>query len=96
MKKIIASIFLVLMLTSCGMLYDGLPNYVDYDHAIVESDSLFVYEGSVRTSTQINLPATLYNPNNYEITVRCAEVDYPIQAHKDITLILRPYITEKP
>lgn len=85
-KLIIVVIILFLMLfTGCPMGYDppGEPT------AIISSQDLFVCNGISRIYANVRYPATIYNPNNYEITIMCEGIEHTIASHEDITLVSR-------
>ena len=84
MKKIILILFIVLLLSSCYYVW---PVYLEEEHqevvdtsqfAQVTSSHLFTYNGRVCIACNALLPAEIYNPNNYAITVTSDGIDYVI------------------
>jgi hypothetical protein len=73
MKRIVL-ILLVIFLSSCS--YDMM--HTQYEYMSISSNSLFVIGGKAYTSYGGNLPITIYNPNNYAITVTADGTDYII------------------
>ena len=83
-KLIIVVIILFLMIcTGCPMGYDPSAE----PRATITSQDLFVCGGVSCIYAEVRYPVTIYNPNNYEITITCRETDYPIPAHEHITLV---------
>lgn len=52
----------------------------------ITSDSLFVIAGQVLIETSDYLPVTIYNPNDFAITVTVGGVDHTISAHNDLDI----------
>lgn len=73
MKKIILCL-LVLSLVSCSYDYD--PWFCGV--VAISSESVFSIDNELYLSTSSYLPVTIYNPNNYEITVTADGTDYTI------------------
>lgn len=79
-------IFVVLVLLTCIGCSQGYDP-PDEPRATITSQDLFVCGGVSCIYAKVRYPATIYNPNNYEITVTCRETDYPIPAHEYITMV---------
>lgn len=81
MKKLI--IFLLLLtIVSCSYDYD--PWY--QGSVTIESESVFSVNGKLYLYTTEFIPTTIYNPNNYEITVNCDGTDLTISSHDSLTI----------
>ena len=80
--KRIALILLVILLSSCS--YDMM--YTQYEYMSISSNSLFVIGGKAYTSYGGNLPITIYNPNNYEITIKIRDKNMKIEPLSSITI----------
>ena len=80
--KRIALILLVILLSSCS--YDMM--YTQYEYMSISSNSLFVIGGKAYTSYGGNLPITVYNPNNYEITITIGKESMKIAPLSSITI----------
>ena len=81
--KVIFVILVLLACIGCSQGYDPPSE----PRATITSQDLFVCGGMSYIYAEVRYPVTIYNPNNYEITIRCRETDYPIPAHKHITLV---------
>ena len=84
MRKILAILCITLSLSSCYYIW---PVYPEEDHQEIEdtrqfaqvtSSHLFTYNGRVCIACNALLPAEIYNPNNYAITVTADGTDYII------------------
>ncbi len=73
MKKIILCL-LLLSLVSCSYDYDPWFRGV----VAISSESVFSIDNELYLSTSSYLPVTIYNPNNYAITVTADGTDYTI------------------
>jgi len=80
--RIITTILLAIILlfvTGCEFRYD-VPEYTG-SHPMsvyIQSDSVFSVSGNLYLATMQDLPVTIYNPNNYAITVTADGTDYTI------------------
>ena len=81
MKRIVL-ILLVIFLSSCS--YDMM--HTQYEYMSISSNSLFVIGGKAYTSYGGNLPITIYNPNNYEITITVGSESMKINPLSSITI----------
>jgi hypothetical protein len=75
----------IILLSSCYYIWpvypeDEVENPVEtpQQYAQVTSSSLFVYNGRVCIIARVMLPAEIYNPNNYTITINVDKIDYLI------------------
>jgi hypothetical protein len=71
------------LLTSCYYIWPVYPEEEPYEedtrqYAYVTSANLFVYKGRSCIACKALLPAEIYNPNNYAITVTADGTDYII------------------
>ena len=85
MKKIILCL-LVLSLVSCSYDYD--PWFCGV--VAISSESVFSIDNELYLSTSSYLPVTIYNPNNYEITVYCEDIEYAIPPYSTFTIRSAP------
>lgn len=81
MRTIITILLTIMLLfvTGCEFRYD-VPEYTRPSPVSVhiESGSIFSVNGNLYLSTTQYLPVTIYNPNNYAITVTADGTDYTI------------------
>lgn len=82
MRKILVILCLTLLLSSCYYIWPVYPEEEEYvdtrQFAQVTSSHLFTYNGRVCIACNALLPAEIYNPNNYAITVTADGTDYTI------------------
>jgi len=82
MRKILVILCLTLLLSSCYYIWPVYPEEEEYvdtrQFAQVTSSHLFTYNGRVCIACNALLPAEIYNPNNYAITVTADGTDYII------------------
>ena len=80
----LAILVLILVSTSCLMSYDyrSQGTYVG-----ISSDNIFSIGGSLYIQTYKYLPVTIYNPNNYTITVMInKEAEFVIDSSQYVTI----------
>ena len=87
MKKIII-ILAVFVFLGCNLGYDYDPWY--QGSVTIESESVFSINGDIFLRTIQYIPATIYNPNNHEITINCNGTDYTIPSHDSLTIRSKP------
>jgi len=75
MKKIII-ILAVFVFLGCNLGYDYDPWFCGV--VAISSESVFSIDNELYLSTSSYLPVTIYNPNNYAITVTADGIDYVI------------------
>lgn len=75
MKRILVlTILIIWLLASCA--YDHYPP--EQRPVSITSESVFVVNGKAYTLYANRIPITIYNPNNYAITVTADGIDYVI------------------
>jgi len=84
-KKIIVLMLVISVLTSCYYIWPVYPEEEEYQDVVdtrqfaqVTSSHLFTYNRRVCIACNALLPAEIYNPNNYAITVTADGIDYVI------------------
>ena len=82
MKKYVLIVLICLITLSCNL---NSPPPV-FERTLVTSQNLFVVKGKAYTSFGGELPITLYNPNNYEITITVGSESMKINPLSSITI----------
>lgn len=93
MRKIVVILCLTLLLSSCYYIWPVYPEEEEYQEvedtrqfAQVTSSHLFVYSNRTCIACNALLPAEIYNPNNYAITVTADGTDHIIASLASLTL----------
>jgi hypothetical protein len=76
----------IISLSSCYYIWPVYPEEEEHwqeqeyptQYAQVASSSLFVYNRRACILARVMLPAEIYNPNNYAITITVDKIDYII------------------
>ena len=74
MRKMLTTFLFAILLVSCDF---DIHEHEQPKH-LVTSEHVFVIDGSAVVTAFILLPITIYNPNNYPITVTADKIDYLI------------------
>ena len=83
MKKIAIILIVIIALASCHMN----PPPPDIEYSVVRSDSIFAINGKAYTIYYTTRDIiTLYNPNNYEITITVGSESMKINPLSSITI----------
>jgi len=94
MKKVCVFIILVLFLSSCDLVfYEAGPQThttSQNTYEIVTCDDMFIYNSQAYVKKSVKLPATIYNPNYYSITVFYDTQGVSILSHESITIGTNP------
>ena len=74
MRKILITFLFAILLVSCDFdIHEHEP-----PKSVITSEHVFVINDSAVVTAFILLPITIYNPNNYAITVTSDGIDYVI------------------
>ena len=86
MKKIILLLFIILFI-SCDINFD-IPQTQSVSTTVIqiESANIFAIKGALYVSVRKTLPITIYNPNNYEITITIGKESMKINPLSSITI----------
>ena len=85
MRRIVVLLCMSLLFSSCYYVwpvyeYEELQPQAEEtrQYVTITSIHLFVYQNKACVACKALLPNTIYNPNNYNITVTADEIDYVI------------------
>ena len=81
MKKYVLIVLICLTTLSCNLNSPPV-----FERTLITSQNLFVVKGKAYTSFGGELPITLYNPNNYEITITIGKESMKIAPLSSITI----------
>ena len=91
MKRILLIVVIVFALSSCDLMINDYhapeTDHVDTTvYAMVTCNDLFVYNKMAYTSKRVVVPAIIYNPNNYDITIMVDNREVTILSHASLSI----------